>query len=195
MLTYYDDKAVRITSTTARVDDRSIPVGGVFRIWQQRGARSWSVLAARGTVGVALIAVAVTAVLGLVVGLTVKASSTVTIILIGGSILIGLAIMPLADLLLGRLDDSYDRGAHVVELWAEVRGRPVLLVRSRDARRIGQIHRALRRAVEADTQHRRAAAVVARRTSGARVTRRADPRWRPGPDRTPTRPAGSSTTP
>jgi hypothetical protein len=149
MFTYYDDRSVHITSAEIRVDQQRYPLADLHRIWQRRGARSWSALAGRGMVGVAFLAPVVTAILGLVTALTINASPTVTIALIGGSILVGLIIIPVADLLLGLLDDSYDRGAHVLELWAEVRGTPVLLLSSRDALRVGRIHRALRRAVEA----------------------------------------------
>ena len=149
MITYYDDKSVHITSAEIRVDQQRHRLTDLHRIWQRRGARSWSALAGRGMVGVAFLAPVVTAILGLVTALSINASPTVTIALIGGSILAGLVIVPVADLLLGLLDDSYDRGAHTLELWAEVRGAPVLLMSSRDAIRVGRIHRALRRAVEA----------------------------------------------
>ncbi|MDG4767341.1 DUF6232 family protein [Solwaraspora sp. WMMD406] len=149
MITYYDDKSVRITSAEIRVGQQRFPLRDLYRIWQRRGARSWGALAGRGMVGIAFVAPVVTAILGLVTALTIQASPTITIALVGGSILVGLAIVPLADLLLGLLDDSYDRGSHVLELWVEARGVPVLLVASRDALRIGRIHRSLRRAVEA----------------------------------------------
>jgi hypothetical protein len=139
MFTYYDDRSVHITSAEIRVDQQRYPLADLHRIWQRRGARSWSALAGRGMVGVAFLAPVVTAILGLVTALTINASPTVTIALIGGSILVGLIIIPVADLLLGLLDDSYDRGAHVLELWAEVRGTPVLLLSSRDALRVGRI--------------------------------------------------------
>lgn len=192
MITYYDDKSVRITSTEIRVDQHRHPLTQVHRIWQRRGARSWSALAGRGMVGVAFLAPVATAIIGLVTALTIDASPTVTIALIGGSILVGLVIIPIADLLLGLLDDSYDRGAHLLELWAEVRGAPVLLVSDRDALRVGRIHRALRRAVEAALASQ--APVPARATPGraapARaITARATPaRATPG-RATPGRPA------
>jgi hypothetical protein len=125
MFTYYDDRSVHITSAEIRVDQQRYPLADLHRIWQRRGARSWSALAGRGMVGVAFLAPVVTAILGLVTALTINASPTVTIALIGGSILVGLIIIPVADLLLGLLDASYD------------------------ALRVGRIHRALRRAVEA----------------------------------------------
>ncbi|WBB98373.1 MULTISPECIES: DUF6232 family protein [unclassified Solwaraspora] len=174
MTTYYDDKSVRITSTEIRVDQHRHPLTQVHRIWQRRGARSWSALAGRGMVGVAFLAPVATALLGLVTALTIDASPTVTIALIGGSILVGLVIIPIADLLLGLLDDSYDRGAHLLELWADVRGAPVLLVSDRDALRVGRIHRALRRAVEAALASQAPAPVR------AAPARRALPRPTPG---------------
>ncbi|WFE24289.1 DUF6232 family protein [Solwaraspora sp. WMMD937] len=179
MITYYDDKSVRITSTEVRVDQHRHPLTQVHRIWQRRGARSWSALAGRGMVGVAFLAPVATAIIGLVTALTIDASPTVTIALIGGSILVGLVIIPIADLLLGLLDDSYDRGAHLLELWVEVRGTPVLLVSDRDALRVGRIHRALRRAVEAALASQ---ASVPGRAMTARATpgRPALPRPAPG---------------
>ncbi|MFV2086508.1 DUF6232 family protein [Micromonospora sp. LOL_021] len=178
MITYYDDKSVRITSTEIRVDQHRHPLTQVHRIWQRRGARSWSALAGRGMVGVAFLAPVATAIIGLVTALTIDASPTVTIALIGGSILVGLVIIPIADLLLGLLDDSYDRGAHLLELWADVRGTPVLLVSDRDALRVGRIHRALRRAVEAALASQASAptrATPGRATPGRAVPTRAAP--------------------
>ncbi|MFY1633467.1 DUF6232 family protein [Solwaraspora sp. WMMB335] len=173
MITYYDDKSVRVTSAEIRVGEQVYPLAELTRIWHRRGARSWGALAGRGMVGVAFVAPVATAIIGLVTALTIDASTSVTIALVGGSILVGLAIVPLADLLLGLLDDSYDRGAYVLELWAEVRGTPILLVASRDALRMGRIQRALRRAVEA--------ALDARPAHSPRSARSAEPPAKAGP--------------
>ena len=52
---------------------------------------------------------------------------------------------------LGWLDRSYDRGSGVTELWVRHRGADLMLLRTSDAHRFGQIYRALQRAVEEDT--------------------------------------------
>ncbi|MFY1695329.1 DUF6232 family protein [Solwaraspora sp. WMMA2101] len=171
VFTYYDDKSVRITSVEFRSDQQRYPLTEVDRIWQRRGARHWRAYAGRGMVGIAFVAPVVTAILGLVTALSINASPTVTIALVGGSILVGLIVVPLADLLLGLLDDSYDRGAHQLELWAQVRQTPVLLVSSRDALRIGRIHRALRRAVEAALEAEATGSAPARAVAAKRPTR------------------------
>jgi hypothetical protein len=149
MITYYDDRKVRVTSDAIRVAGRSYPLRAVGRVWHVRGARSWATVVGRGAIGAAILGPLVAAVIGIVVALTVHASSTMTVLLVGVSILVGLAVGPLADFLLERMDRSYARGARALEMWAEVAGRPTLLLATADALRFGQIYRAVQRAVEA----------------------------------------------
>jgi hypothetical protein len=92
--------------------------------------------------------------LGIGVALVVHAGVATTIALIGGGILVGLAAAPLADVLLERVDRSYDRGSHRLEIWGRVRGRDVLLLRTDNAQRFGQIYRALQRALEGGSVRR-----------------------------------------
>lgn len=148
MITYYDDRFVRVTSAAMRVGGRSYPLTELTGVWHRRGARSWRVMAGRSALAAALIGPVVAAALGIVVALSIHASTTTTVTLVGVSCLVGLAAGPLADLLLDRLDRSYDRGAHDLQLWAEVRGTPVLVLQTRDALKFGQIYRALQRAME-----------------------------------------------
>jgi hypothetical protein len=148
MITYYDDRGVRVTSDAIRVAGRSYPLRAVGRVWHVRGARSLRAVARRGAIGAALLGPIVAAAIGLVIALSVDASSTVTVALVGGSILVGLAFGPLADFLLERMDRSYARGARALEMWAEVAGRPTLILETPDALRFGQIYRAVQRAVE-----------------------------------------------
>ena len=86
--------------------------------------------------------------LGIAIALSLHASAATTIALVGGGILIGLAALPLADVLLERMDRSYARGSRNLEIWADVRGARVLLLQTNDALRFGQIYRALQRALE-----------------------------------------------
>jgi hypothetical protein len=150
VITYYDDRSVQVTSDAIRVGGQTFPLRGLARVWHHRGRRSWVALARRGALGVAMVGPVVAAVVGLVIALRIDASVTTTIALVGVACLVGLAAAPIADTLLERMDRSYARGAHELEIWADVRGRPVLLLHTRDALRFGQIYRALQRAVERD---------------------------------------------
>jgi hypothetical protein len=163
MITYYDDRAVRVTSDAIRVAGRSYPLRSLARVWHRRGSRSWSAVAGRGAIGIALLGPLVAAAIGIVVAFSIDASPTVTVALVGGSILVGLAFGPVADLLLERMDRSYARGAHALEIWAQVDGRPTMLVQTPDALRFGQIYRALQRALEGTAAPAPGAAVARRR--------------------------------
>ncbi|HEX5598439.1 MAG TPA: DUF6232 family protein [Micromonosporaceae bacterium] len=148
MTTFYDDRTVRITSEVIRVNGRAYPLPTLARIWPEQGAPRWGALAGRGVLGVALIAPLVAAAIGLGIAFQINAAAPIRIAIIGGCLLVGLATAPLADLLFEQLDRSYARGTRELRLWAEFRGQPVLLLQTRDALRFGQIHRALRRALE-----------------------------------------------
>jgi hypothetical protein len=154
MITYYDDRSVQVTSDAVRVGGRAYPLRGLGRVWHRRGRRSWRAYAGRGAIAAALIGPIVAAVLGLIVALRIDASTTTTITLVGIACLVGFAAGPLADLLLERMDRSYARGVHDLQIWASFQGRPVLLLRTRDALRFGQIYRALQRAMESSLSTR-----------------------------------------
>lgn len=148
MITYYDDRSVQVTSTAVRVDGRTFPLTEISLVWHQRGSRSWRVLAGRGAIGAALAGPLVAAALGIALALWLDRSPTVTIAIVGASVLVGLAVGPVADFLFEHLDRSYARGSRQLELWARWRGHPVRLLRTGDALRFGQIYRAVQRAVE-----------------------------------------------
>ncbi len=148
MIEYYRDRQVSVTSDAVRVDDRAYRLAELSRLWHRRGRRSWTSLAGRGALGMAMLGPLVAAVIGIVVAVRIDASTSTTIALVGGAVLVGLAAGPLADILLERMDRSYARGSRRLEIWAEVRGRAVLLLVTEDALRFGQIYRALQRAVE-----------------------------------------------
>ncbi|MGB2567506.1 DUF6232 family protein [Micromonospora citrea] len=148
MITYYDDRSVQVTSTVLRIDGRSVPLAEIGMVWHRRGGRSWRVLAGRGALGAALAGPLVAAALGIGLAVWLHRSPTVTLAIVGASVLVGLAVGPLADFLLEFLDRSYARGSREWEMWARWRGRPVLLLRTGDALRFGQIYRAVQRAME-----------------------------------------------
>ncbi|MFI6262363.1 DUF6232 family protein [Micromonospora sp. NPDC051006] len=148
MITYYDDRSVQVTSTAVRVDGRTFPLRELNMVWHRRGSRSWRVLAGRGAIGAALAGPLVAAAFGVALALWLDSSVTVTTAIIGASVLVGLAVGPLADFLFEHLDRSYTRGSRQLEIWARWRGQPVRLLCTSDALRFGQIYRAVQRAME-----------------------------------------------
>jgi hypothetical protein len=148
VITYYRDKTVTVTSTGVQMDGRAYSLGEFVRVWHQRGRRSWSSVAGRGAIGIAMTVPVVAGALGILVALSIDASTATTIALVGGGILLGMAALPLADVLLERMDRSYARGSRNLQIWADVRGARVLLLQTDDALRFGQIYRALQRALE-----------------------------------------------
>ncbi|WP_067505563.1 DUF6232 family protein [Actinoplanes sp. TFC3] len=150
MVTYYRDADVLVTSSGVRMGGRDYRLHDLARVWHSRGPRQWSKLAGRGALAVAMIAPLVIGALGIVVALLIDASTTMTVALAGGGILIGLAAVPLADVLLEVVDRSYDRGSHNLEIHALVRGTEVVLLRTDDRQRFGRIYRALQRALDND---------------------------------------------
>ncbi len=91
---------------------------------------------------------------GVALAIWLDRSATVTIAIVGASVLVGLAVGPVADFLFEHLDRSYARGSRQREVWIRWRGRPVQLLRTPDALRFGQIYRAVQRAMEsADRYH------------------------------------------
>ncbi|WP_406036992.1 DUF6232 family protein [Micromonospora sp. NBC_00898] len=148
MITYYDDRSVQVTSTAVRVDGRTFPLAELTMVWHRRGSRSWRVLAGRGAIGAALAGPLVAALLGIGLAVLLHRSPTVTVAIVGVSVLVGLGVGPLADFLFEHLDRSYARGARQWEMWARWRGQPVRLLRTGDALRFGQIYRAVQRAME-----------------------------------------------
>ncbi|MEV5692243.1 DUF6232 family protein [Micromonospora globbae] len=148
MVTYYDDRSVQVTSTAVRVDGRTFPLAEISMVWHRRGSRSWRVLAGRGAIGAAMAGPLVAAVLGIALAIRLDRSPTVTVAIVGVSVLVGLAVGPVADFLFEHLDRSYARGSRQRELWVRWRGRPVQLLCTGDALRFGQIYRAVQRAVE-----------------------------------------------
>ncbi|MFC4021432.1 DUF6232 family protein [Micromonospora sp. GCM10011542] len=157
MITYYDDRSVQVTSTAFRVDGRTYRFAEITMVWHRRGTRSWRVLVGRGAIGAAMAGPLVAAVLGVGLAVWLHRSPTVTIAIVGASVLVGLAVGPVADFLFEHLDRSYAKGSRQLEIWARWRGHPVRLLSTGDALRFGQIYRAVQRAVE-HTQPTRPAA-------------------------------------
>jgi hypothetical protein len=155
MTTYYRDREVWITSAGVRMNGREFAPADLRQVWHRRGPRSWGTIAGRGAIGLAILLPILVGTLGVGVALVIDASAAVTIGLIGGGILVGLAAAPAADLLLEHVDRSYDRGSRELEIWARTPGGEVRLLHTRDASRFGRIYRALQRALEPTRATRR----------------------------------------
>jgi hypothetical protein len=151
MITYYRDPDVLVTSTGVRMAGRDYRLADLSQVWHRQGRRSWRTVAGRGALGLAMLVPVLIGAIGVLVALVIDASTTVTVALGGGGILVGLAALPLADVLLEFVDRSYDRGSRRREIWARVRGADVLLLDTDNAQRFGQIYRALQRALDHDT--------------------------------------------
>lgn len=150
MITYYRDREVLVTSTGVRMDGRNYRLGEFAQVWHKRSRRSWSTVAGRGALALAILVPILVGALGILIALIIDASTGTTVALVGGGILVGLAAAPLADVLLEYVDRSYDRGSRSLEIWGRVRGSDVLLLRTDNAQRFGQIYRALQRALDGD---------------------------------------------
>lgn len=151
---YYRDDAVQVTSESIRAGGHAIPVAELTYVWHARGrpsARDRSRLLGRGVLIFLLSIpplVAVVCVVSLAYaaedrGEWVLAATILAVFVVGA-----LALTPFLELPLGWLDRSYDRGAGVHELWVQRRGQEIMLVRTSDQLRFGQIYRAVQRAVE-----------------------------------------------
>jgi Family of unknown function (DUF6232) len=152
MTTYYRDREAWITSDGVRLDGRDLRLDDLLQVWYQRGRRSWGTIAGRGLLALAMLIPLLIGVLGILIALLIDASTSTTIALVGGGVLIGLAGLPLADVLLEHVDRSYDRGSRTREIWARTPAGEVLLLRTPDAARFGKIYRALQRALEPVTR-------------------------------------------
>lgn len=146
---YYNDDEIRVTSSGIEVDGQVHRFEELTRIWHQRARRNWRVVAGRGGWSLAYLLAPAVAVLGVVLALTLDLSTGARVTIVVAAVLVGLAAAgPLLDVLLGRLEDSFDRGSHVHEIWAERAGVPVRLLQTPDAARFGRIYRAVQRAAE-----------------------------------------------
>jgi hypothetical protein len=148
MTTYYRDPEMWVTSAGVRAGGRDLPLADLRQVWHRRGPRSWTTVAGRGAMGLAMVTPILLGALGIGAAIAIHGSATLTVVMIGGGVLVGLAAVPLADVLLDRVDRSYDRGSRDLEIWGRTPRGEVLLLRTRDAARFGRVYRALQRALE-----------------------------------------------
>jgi hypothetical protein len=147
MTMYYRDQDVLVTSAGVRIGGRSWPLGEFEQVWHAQGRRRLRATAGRGVLGLAMLIPLVLGGLAVAVAFSLHASRNLTLIVAFVGVLLGLASVPLADVLLDRVDRSYDRGSRSRQIWGRIRGRDVLLMQTDDAQRFGRVYRALDRAL------------------------------------------------
>ncbi|MGC4805212.1 DUF6232 family protein [Micromonospora sp. DT233] len=160
MTLYYRDDAVQVTSESIQVGGHLIEIPDVTYVYHARGRTT---LAVRGRVvgrGVLVLLLSLPPLVALVCVVSLAYSAqdrgnwTLALIILAACAVGALAMFPLLELALGWLDRSYERGNKVHELWVQHHGREVMLLRTPDALRFGQIYRAVQRAVEQQGEQR-----------------------------------------
>lgn len=148
MIIYYHDRSVQVTSEAIQIDDQQYPFDELERVWYVRDKPSWWELAGRGVWGLTYLLPFVGLIAGLLIAFWIDASLGAKATIVVASLLIGLSAGPLIDPILGKLDDSFDRGVHRHEIWVERLGMELRVFETRDASRFGRIYRAVQRAAE-----------------------------------------------
>ncbi|WP_027346514.1 DUF6232 family protein [Hamadaea tsunoensis] len=158
MITYYRDPTVLVTSAYVQVEGRAWRLSELEYVWHREAPPTWRVrgrTASRGLLNTAMILVGI---LGFVLLIAFLAAGYTEATSVGGVprstllllavvlILIGVGV-PVWEWALHRVDESYDKGDAIYEIWAQVDGRSVLVLRLADLTRFGQIYRALERAL------------------------------------------------
>jgi hypothetical protein len=146
---YYHDRSIHVTSEAIQVDNRVYPLDELTRVWHRREKRPWRELAGRGFWGLTYLFPFLGAALGLTVAIVLDLPFGARATIVVAAILVGLSAGPLLDPIMGKLDNSFDRGLHLHEIWVEHRGMEIRLLETRDASRFGRIYRAVQRAADA----------------------------------------------
>jgi hypothetical protein len=151
---YYRDDTVQVTSEFVRAAGHVLSISELTYVWHARGrgsARARSRLLGRGVLIFLLSVpplVAVVCVVALAYSAQDRGEWILAAAIVGVCAVAALALTPFLELPLSWLDRSYDRGSGTHELWVQHRGQEIMLVRTSDALRFGQIYRAVQRAVE-----------------------------------------------
>lgn len=150
---YYRDNSVLVTSESIQVDGQMYPIAELTYVWHRKSRLN--LRAGSRLIGRWLLVTLLTAPLGVGALCAVSAlfadwgeRTGAAIIGLAAAAALAFVLAPMLEVPLMVLERSYDRGTAVHEIWAVLRGSEVLLVRSTDALRFGQIYRAIQRAVE-----------------------------------------------
>ncbi len=163
MITYYRDETVAVTSTYVQIEGRRFRLTELRYVWHRQERPDWRVrrrTAGRGVLNTLMLLTAVAGLIALV-GLAASAYGETRLaaavgrlpiprntLLLVAVLLLVVGLVPLVwEWALHRVDDSYDRGNAIYEIWAETDTTQILLMRCDDATRFGKIYRALQRAL------------------------------------------------
>jgi flagellin-like protein len=152
MRVYYQDSEVCITPAAFRGDGQAYPLRDIERAWRvRRRALGGKVKSASSVIGL----VVVIQVVLVLVGRWVLALTSGGMVLVAGVVLFVRWMIHLAAgaPALNAVEDLRRYGSRL-ELWAVVNGADVLLLRTDDAIRHGQVCRALARALADDRRRR-----------------------------------------
>ncbi len=153
MTLYYRDDVVQVTSESIWVGGLAVAISDVTYVWHAKGRTT---LAVRGRVlgrGVLVLLLSLPPLVAVVCVLSLGWSAqdrgwAPALLTLAACVVLALALTPFLEIPLGWLDRSYERGNRVHELWMQAHGQEVLLLRTPDALRFGQIYRAVQRAIE-----------------------------------------------
>ena len=154
MTLYYRDDTVRVTSEAIQVNGHAVRVAEVAYVWHARGrgsARTRFRLLGRGVLIFLLSIpplVAMICVLSLAYSAQDRGEWKLAALILAVCVAGTLALFPFLEVPLHWLDRSYERGVRVQELWVQHQGQEIMLIRTADALRFGQIYRAIQRAIE-----------------------------------------------
>jgi len=160
MITFYRDATVLVTSAHLQIDGRRWRLSDLDYVWHQESPATWRVRSRTAGRGVLNTIMTLAGLIGLVI-LVAFISAAYTEANIGGFhipsntlLLLALVLMlggfgwAIWEWMLHRVDDSYDKGDAVYEIWASANGQELMLLRLEDYTRYAKIYRAIERAVE-----------------------------------------------
>ncbi|MEV0274511.1 DUF6232 family protein [Hamadaea sp. NPDC050747] len=160
MITFYRDATVVVTSAYLQIEDRRWRLSDLDYVWHAESAATWRVRSRTAGRGVLNTIMTLAGIIGLVILIAfVSAAYTEanvggvhlprnTLLLLAFVLMLGGFGWAIWEWMLHRVDDSYDKGDAVYEIWASAAGTELLLLRLEDYTRYAKIYRAIERAVE-----------------------------------------------
>jgi hypothetical protein len=164
MIVFYRDSEIIVNSAAIQIGSRRYRFADIEYIWHEEASPTWRVRGrtlGRGVLNTVMILAGFAGAI-LLVGLIASAvtesrlASAVgelplprnTLILLA-IVLLGLGLIaPIWEWMLHRVDDSYDKGNAIYEIWVRIDGSDLCLVRIADATRFRKIYRGIERAQE-----------------------------------------------
>jgi hypothetical protein len=160
MTTHYRDDEVVVTSTHLRIGVQTWRLSELEYVWHRETRPDWRVRSRTAGRGVLNILLILSGFAGLIVLVSVLSAGyielklgpipTKTLIVVAILLLLSGFIPVVYEWALSRIDNSYDKGDAIYEMWARIHGTEQMLLRLPDERRFSSIYRALQRALEVD---------------------------------------------